>query len=1142
MSDLEIVMVDDGSTDESARIAEEFVARDARFRLVRQVNAGLGAARNTGIDHSGGEFLAFVDSDDVLPRHAYEVLLAALDRTGSDFASGNVRRLTSLGTARAPFLASAFAQERLATHITRFPDLVADRLACNKLFRRSFWERHGLRFPEGVRNEDIPVVIPAHYLADAVDVVAATVYLWRRREGGDLSGTQRRAGAKALRDRVRAVDHVSRFLAGREMTDAKYLYDSSVVGNDLRYFLDILDASGDEDRRLFLGLVNDFLDRADPRALDQPRAIERLKWHLVRRRALPELLEVLRFQDEDLAETPPVRRRGRWYGDYPYRSDRRLRIPPEVYRVESELDVVAGIDGVRWEGEALRIEGYAYIQGVGTRRRRSQRIEVIAVPTDSDRQPVRLLTKRVQRPDVTAGAAKEVIPLDWSGFVATLGAGRLRKDGRWRGGTWEVSVVVRAGGLVRETREPRPAVLHAVPGVELSTAGAHVRAGLSQAGKLIVRVQRRPSLVRSYDLVGDVLQLEGYVGAAAGEGLSLEVTRRDGTATLEYPVHVDRSGDDGTFLIRIALAELAREVDVADRAAHAEEQGEGVAWDVYLVGDGRRRRLMLSEAAPESAWILEGREIAVHRTRFGNLTVLERSFRPVVTAVEWLSTGALRLAGAFRGPAGDYELIVRARRDGETHAVPVRYADDAGRFTAELMPAEVRSLAGGRPLPEGTWDLLFRTRGGPGEGDVSVVLDHALLAELPASATVGRKTFRLGVAGYDAPLLAVERDLDDEERGGFRQHRLRTAFYGARRRRELRDLVLYDCFGGRGYADSPRAIHEELVRREAPFEHLWIVRDAAYPVPDTAVAVRELGREYYDAYATARYVVGNDYWPRWATRRAGQTWLQTWHGAPLKLHGHDLADRPKAVGQYRRALGQDDASWQHVVSPGPFATPILARAFPFGGEVLETGLPRTDVLFRSDADRVAEDVRRRLGLAAGERVVLYAPTYRDHLRARDGYGLGPLLDLEALHSALGEESALLFRKHRAMVGTLPAEADGVQDVSTFPDATELLLAVDVLVTDYSSAVFDFAVTGRPIVFFVPDLETYRDEIRGFSIPFEEHAPGPLLGTTEDVIEALRRPEALTAAHRGRYEAFVAAYCTLADGQASARVVDRVFSW
>jgi CDP-glycerol glycerophosphotransferase (TagB/SpsB family)/glycosyltransferase involved in cell wall biosynthesis len=1038
MTDLEIIMVDDGSTDESPVIAQRFVARDGRFRLVRQPNAGLGAARNTGIGHSAGEFLAFVDSDDVLPLNAYEALLGALDRTASDFATGNIRRLTSLGTTRATFLANAFARERLETHITSFPSLTADRLACNKLFRRAFWDRHGFRFPEGVRNEDIAIIMVAHYLAGSVDVVAETVYLWRRREGGDLSGSQRRVGVKALRDRVAAVDHVSRFLADRGMIEAKSVYDKSAVGNDLRYFLDVLDNAPDDERHLFLDLANDFLDRADAQVLEQPLAIDRLKWQLVRRRALPELLEVLRFADEELAERPPVWEGGEWYGDYPYRTDDRLRIPRGVYRLEDELAPVFRLNDVRWEGDALRIEGYAYIDMIGAPEPDSQQLELFVRGTGRWARWLKLRTERMYRPDVTADAAQQLVGLDWSGFVATLEGAQLRRVRRWREGSWRMGLAIRAGGLLRNARRPKPAPLHAVPAAELRVDGTRVRAGLTANGLFEVRVQH--------------------------------------------------------------------------------------------------------ERGPGSVWTPSSRELAGDRSRDGDFTVVERSFRPVVTGIQWSPAGDLTLTGALRGPAGEYELVVRSRRGGESYAVPLLYDAEAECFTAELSPDSVSSLAGTRPLAEGQWELLISRQGPARAAAVNAMLDHELLDALPVAAKIGHKLFRVGVLGDGLPVLQVDRDLDDDERGGFRQRQLRTAFYATQRQCELRDVVLYDCFGGREYSDNPRGIHEELVRRDAPFEHLWVVRDGRCVPPGTAVAVRELSKDYYEAYATARYVVSNDHWPRSVARRPEQTWLQTWHGAPLKRIGHDLAGRPKAVREYRGVLKQPRENWQYIVSPGAFATPILHRAFSPDAQVIETGLPRTDVLFRPDRERLAEEIRVRLGLPADKRVVLYAPTYRDHLGARDGYRLGPLLDLGVLRSALGEDDVLLFRKHRSMVGALPVEADGVFDVSAFPDATELLLAVDVLVTDYSSAIFDFASTNRPMLFFTPDLETYRDTIRGFSIGFEAEAPGPLLRTTDDVVDALRELDAVRASFSERYERFVATYCALADGRAASRVVERVFHW
>jgi CDP-glycerol glycerophosphotransferase len=269
--------------------------------------------------------------------------------------------------------------------------------------------------------------------------------------------------------------------------------------------------------------------------------------------------------------------------------------------------------------------------------------------------------------------------------------------------------------------------------------------------------------------------------------------------------------------------------------------------------------------------------------------------------------------------------------------------------------------------------------------------------------------------------------------------------------------------------------------------------------------------------------------------------VQTWHGAPLKRLGRDLALSPKAAREYRRTVSQPPENWHYLVSPGPFATPILRRAFSESAEVIETGLPRTDVLFGPDREERALEIRRRLGVPAGKRVVLYAPTYRDHLTSGNLYRQGPLLDLGAVGKELGDDHALLFRRHRLMIG-LPAPPPGVLDVSLFPDATELLLAVDVLVTDYSSAVFDFAMTGRPLLFFTPDLEVYRDQVRGFSIDFEADAPGPLLRNAGEVLDALRDPEGVEAAYGERRERFVAAYCTLADGNAASRVVERVFVW
>ncbi len=236
--DLDVVVVDDGSPDDSGEIAERYAARDSRIRVVHTENRGLGAARNEGLRHVGGEFLAFLDSDDVLPPDAYDVLAGRLQKSGSEFATGSIVRWENGELNQPPWMRRLHNPARIGIRADDHPEILGDVFAWNKLFRRSFWDGAGLAWPEGIRYEDQPTLTAA-YLRGRFDVLPEVVYHWRIRTDG-TSITQQRSSLKDLQDRL-----VTKRMAWETVRDeasepVREMFLDRVLAGDLwRYFSEI---------------------------------------------------------------------------------------------------------------------------------------------------------------------------------------------------------------------------------------------------------------------------------------------------------------------------------------------------------------------------------------------------------------------------------------------------------------------------------------------------------------------------------------------------------------------------------------------------------------------------------------------------------------------------------------------------------------------------------------------------------------------------------------------------------------------------------------------------------------------------------------------------------------------------------------
>jgi CDP-glycerol glycerophosphotransferase len=380
--------------------------------------------------------------------------------------------------------------------------------------------------------------------------------------------------------------------------------------------------------------------------------------------------------------------------------------------------------------------------------------------------------------------------------------------------------------------------------------------------------------------------------------------------------------------------------------------------------------------------------------------------------------------------------------------------------------------------------------------------------------------------------------------------RSRQAFYQTMyfklfvKRPLLQNTILFESFFGKNYSDNPKYIYEYISRNLPNRYHcVWVIDKKDTVIPYKHKKVKRYSLQYFYYLARSKYMVFNGRQPEWTVKRKGNVFLETWHGTPLKKLVFDMDDITSASPKYKQQVYKQSRAWDYLIAPNAFCSETFRRCFMFDNKLLEIGYPRNDIMHSKDKDTIAAKVRSRLGIGQNKKTILYAPTWRDdEFYGKGQYKFELQLDLNRMRERLGDEYAVLLRTHYFIADSLDVSAFGgfAYNVSKYDDISELYLISDILITDYSSVFFDYANLRRPMLFYTYDLEKYRDVLRGFYLDIEKEVPGPLLFTTDEVIDAVLRIDEVSRDYKQRYEEFYHRFCEWEDGHAAEKVVKSVF--
>lgn len=1138
----EMFIIDDGSPGRTGAIADSLAESDPRITVVHQENQGLGAARNTGIRESSAPYLTFIDSDDVIPPEAFSLMMCSLESSNSDVAVGSMERFNSARRWTPFWVDLVHDLNRIGITASEHPPIMWDVFACNKVFKRSTWNEYVGEFPVGTLYEDQECTAKLFVSGAKFDLLTDVVYHWRLRDDGQ-SITQNKAETQDLEQRLAVADKVRQIVETAPESFVDYWY-TKCLGEDFFYYYREVPRASDEFFEVLQEGIRRFYQSSPGQAITDIAPERRWLAYLAAFGTREQMTELLVAFDSFRTYYSAYADDGELKAKVPGLEDLFDSIPDTLKTVQPwQLSGQAAISSIRSGTDgALIADVFAYVPNLNeavscTARLESERNGVVAVAES------RSLPGNVW--PLTADPYNEHPGSHFELQFSAESLDRVAEDlSSTESESYDIVISVQVNECSWEIRNPKRlrdgAAAWPKPG-DLTPGGNRFVVvgdpGISTGLKLLKPRFRISDISISNNELNVAAQLQTGNGLPRHEMFDLDkaILRVKSGQNVLKSVPVHRSGD--TVSAVISIAQLSGPTKNKLSEPLAVDIICGGKFSAPLAIDNRilNQFACYSKALPSSS----------------SYGYLQLEVRRVGAEVESISvdhkTERLIISGLFYSdPAQLRTYAPSLTLVSSGLSIPAKsttWNADSHRFEATFFLGSLTE--GSDTLPVANDEFILQALLPSGQATPAtlwVPASSSLEATLPRDIEAAAHNYQLKCIGKSRALKIAVTGAGDTQmfRSAFSVRSSATKLFSDLDRPIVSGTMFFESFGGNTVSGSPKEIDRAMAAVDPTVERIWSVRDYSVPVPDGARPVVVGTKEWMQCLATCEVLVNNNNFPHYFRKGSGQTYIQTWHGTPLKRIGNHVPGRNLSL-RYRALMQKEaETEWDLLLAQSPWAADQLSEAFNYNGSMFAKGYPRNDALVDSSRVAAARDrVKSLYGIRADQTVVLYAPTWRDDRKDRTGrYSRIDFLDLNSATRALGDTYVVLYRGHANSVFSeqkkLPS---GAVDVSLHADVNELISASDMLLTDYSSIMFDYVVTGKPIGFMVPDLQQYRDTTRGFYFDFEAVSPGPILQDTASALRWIKGADGTDVEYSERYIEFVNTFAPYDDGGA----VDRLIS-